>query len=39
MTDTAISVCDGGKPGAIYRIAQYDLQQVSARGSRLTGSA
>ena len=39
MTDTAISVCDGGKPGAIYRIAQYDLQQVSARGSRLTASA
>ena len=34
-----ISVCDGGKPGAIYRVAQYDLQQVSARGSRLTGSA
>ena len=39
ITDTAHSVCDSGKQGAVYRVAQYDLQQVSARGTRLTASA
>ena len=36
ITDTAHSVCDSGKQGGVYRVAQYDLQQVSARGTRLT---
>jgi hypothetical protein len=39
LTDTAHSVCDSGKPGAVYRVAQYDLQQVAASGTRLTASA
>jgi len=34
-TDTAVSVCDLGKPAANTRIAQYDSQQITATGSRL----
>jgi hypothetical protein len=34
-TDTAASVCDLGKPTANTRIAQYDMQQITASGSKL----
>ncbi len=35
LTDTAVSVCDVGKPAANTRIATYDSQQITASGTKL----
>jgi len=32
------STGESGKQGAVHRVAQYDLQQLSVRGTRLTAS-